>query len=142
MQTIGVLIEMKKHINKLLGWLQTISVQNTKHYLRKRTCRMKSTCSPTICVIMVLVTITAVHSLPTRRREAPPTNDQIIAINKLLPPLVMIDEDSDSLYSLWQTAFGLTGDDILNAEVSKSYNTHAYNIHVTRFFSVVSAHKA
>jgi len=73
---------------------------------------LKCRSRPTI-IVMMLVVLATVHSLPTGRREAPPTADQPIAVNKPLRSL-----ESNNLYLLWREAFDLTSETLLMAEVS------------------------
>ena len=98
----------------------------------------KSSCRPTIIVI-VLVVLATVHSLPTGRREAPPTPDQPIAVNKLIRSLTTITNSNDNLYFLWEEAIYLTNENLMMAEVSVFSDcnyTHAYNIYVVSYYSI------
>ena len=84
-------------------------------------------------------------SLPTGRREAPPTADRPIAINGSLHcSLTKINEGSKGLYSLWEEAYSLTHENVLTEEVGLIHDncTHAYNIHMISSLYIVSAQKA
>jgi len=68
--------------------------------------------------IALLVWRTTVLSLPIGKRQAPPAADQPITVHKLLlPPLIEITENSDSLYWLWNEADVLTDENLLMSDV-------------------------
>ena len=74
-----------------------------------------------IIIIIMLNTLTIVHSLPAGRREAPPTVDQPITLNQLLVSLITPTENSNNLYLLWRGAFYLSNENLLTAEVSRLF---------------------
>jgi len=102
----------KKYINRV--------VSRSKWQVKSWTqIEMELNCKLVIYVsIALLVGFTTVLSLPIGKRQAQPTADQPITVHKLLlPPLIEITENSDSLYWLWSEAVVLTDENLLTTEV-------------------------